>query len=91
MWNYDILTAISIRYTKEDKRKPIPQLFVGSTPLQIGSNVFGKDSKLSLRSYQVDAVNAVLREHRGVVKCATGGGKTLILAAILKALDARYV
>lgn len=39
-----------------------------------------------LRHYQIDAVLAALTRHRGIIKVGTGGGKSLIAAAILDAL-----
>ncbi|KAM9959066.1 hypothetical protein ACTFIR_000117 [Dictyostelium discoideum] len=47
---------------------------------------FLSDSNVTLYDYQVDTVNFALANHRGIIKCATGGGKTLILAAFIKAL-----
>jgi superfamily II DNA or RNA helicase len=45
-----------------------------------------------LREYQVDLARAALRERRCLLKCATGGGKTLVFTALLKALpDKRAV
>jgi superfamily II DNA or RNA helicase len=42
---------------------------------------------ISLRDYQVNAANLALANRRGVIKCATGGGKTAIFSAILKSLE----
>lgn len=40
-----------------------------------------------LRDYQIDAVRLAIQNGRGIVDVAPGGGKTLIMAAILKILD----
>lgn len=42
---------------------------------------------IKLRDYQVKAANLALANRRGVIKCATGGGKTAIFSAILKSLE----
>ncbi|KAN0030865.1 hypothetical protein ACTA71_009510 [Dictyostelium dimigraforme] len=57
----------------------------GLQPKIIDSD-FLSDTGVTLHDYQVDTVNFALANHRGIVKCATGGGKTLILAAFIKAL-----
>ncbi|KAK5584157.1 hypothetical protein RB653_005764 [Dictyostelium firmibasis] len=54
-------------------------------PKMIDSD-FLSDVDVILHDYQVDSVNFALSNHRGIIKCATGGGKTLILAAFIKAL-----
>ena len=43
--------------------------------------------EFSLYDYQVDSINCVLRNYRGIVKFPTGGGKTAIMIGILKALQ----
>lgn len=45
---------------------------------------------VTLYDYQVDVANMGLETKRGVIKCATGGGKTMIFTAILKAFQGRY-
>lgn len=47
-------------------------------------------SGVTLHDYQVDVANLALERRRGVIKCATGGGKTMIFTSILKALGDRY-
>ncbi|EGG17119.1 hypothetical protein DFA_08101 [Cavenderia fasciculata] len=42
--------------------------------------------KVTLHDYQVESINFALSNHRGIIKCATGGGKTLILASLIKAI-----
>jgi CRISPR/Cas system-associated endonuclease/helicase Cas3 len=85
------------RYTLNDQRTPMPELFAadptaGRKHKQIDeAGTLFEDVGVQLRDYQVKAVNAALQQHRGIIKCATGGGKTWILAAILKALGGKYV
>lgn len=87
------LESENLQYTIKDDRTPIQELHSGD-PSTAGSkfkqisekgDLFA-DVGVTLRDYQVLAVNEVLKQHRGVVKCATGGGKSWILAAIIKAL-----
>lgn len=40
---------------------------------------------IKLRGYQIDAIHACLREGFGIVKIATGGGKTVVICGVLKA------
>ena len=42
---------------------------------------------IKLRDYQINAIGRMLKQLRGVVKIPTGGGKTLIAGATIKALD----
>ena len=42
---------------------------------------------ITLRDYQVEAVNECLKQGMGIVKVATGGGKTVMICAALKAYD----
>jgi superfamily II DNA or RNA helicase len=96
--NFNNKNNIYFRYSVKDQRQPLKQLFKTdpvtktSKPVQIGEegDLFANHGTI-LRDYQVKAVNAVLDKHRGVVKCATGGGKSLILAAILKVLGTGYL
>jgi superfamily II DNA or RNA helicase len=55
----------------------------------VSSEIFAS-SGVTLHDYQADIANLALEKRRGIVKCATGGGKTMIFTAILKALDGRY-
>ena len=41
---------------------------------------------IDLRPYQLKAIHAMLHKKRGTVKIPTGGGKTLVAAAVIKAL-----
>ncbi|GAM28638.1 hypothetical protein SAMD00019534_118140, partial [Acytostelium subglobosum LB1] len=41
---------------------------------------------VKLHDFQVESINFALANHRGIIKCATGGGKTMILASLIKAL-----
>jgi superfamily II DNA or RNA helicase len=45
--------------------------------------------KFTLYDYQEELIQIALKEKRGVVKSPTGSGKTLIMAAIIKALSPR--
>tara|TARA_R110000824_G_scaffold253347_2_gene442239 strand:+ start:192 stop:1580 length:1389 start_codon:yes stop_codon:yes gene_type:complete len=65
-----------IPYEVEDLRKP---LHLGDTALET----------LTLRPYQEDIVQRALEEKRCIIKSPTGSGKTIILAAILKALEGK--
>jgi len=42
---------------------------------------------ITLRPYQIEAVNTCLKEGMGIVKVATGGGKTVMICAVLKAYN----
>lgn len=48
-------------------------------------------SGITLRDYQVDAANALLKKTRGIARMATGSGKTEIIAALLKCIPAKAV
>ena len=65
-----------VPYKVEDLRKP---LHLGDTTLKT----------LTLRPYQEDIVQRALKEKRCIIKSPTGSGKTVILAAILKALEGK--
>lgn len=56
---------------------------------QVTSDIFA-ESGVTLHDYQVDIANLALERKRGVIKCATGGGKTMIFTSMLKALGDRY-
>ena len=45
----------------------------------------------TLRDYQEEAVLVGVSNHRGVIQAPTGAGKTLIMAAIIKALQGRKI
>lgn len=44
------------------------------------------DEQFDLYDYQVDAINSVIKNYRGIVKYPTGAGKTAIMAGIMKSL-----
>lgn len=46
---------------------------------------------IELRDYQINNVIEMIKKRRGIVKMATGAGKTEIMAAVLKALDLQSV
>lgn len=43
--------------------------------------------KYELRDYQMGAVEAAIRDHRGIIKLPTGSGKTLVAASLIKSFD----
>lgn len=45
---------------------------------------------IKLHYFQTEVANLALKEQRGIIKCATGGGKTLIFTAMLKAMKNKY-
>jgi superfamily II DNA or RNA helicase len=45
---------------------------------------------IELHNFQTEIANLALKEQRGIIKCATGGGKTLIFTAMLKAMNNKY-
>ena len=67
-WGYDV--------ELEDKRLPAPIITD-----RIDENFFKLDN-FKLRPYQVDVVNALLEEGSGFAICATGSGKTSIVAVL---------
>lgn len=46
---------------------------------------------ITLRDYQVEAANIMIDHRRGILKMATNGGKTEVMAAIIKTLDCNTV
>lgn len=71
----EILKDHQIQYSIVDKRVPInigPELPYFGPPL---------------RDYQDEAVNNAVEKQRGIIKVATGGGKTLIIARIISKLN----
>ena len=55
------------------------------TPITLGTELpyYG----LPLRDYQLEAVNRAIQKQRGIIKIATGGGKSLVLAQIIAKLN----
>lgn len=51
-----------------------------------GTTFVNKLNTYTLRDYQEEAVKAAIKEHRGIIKVPTGGGKTLIAASIIQTL-----
>jgi len=72
-----VLEEEGVRYVLEDRRDSI-----SSSDLQ----PFGIDG-IKLRDYQINAIGQMLKRLRGVIQIPTGGGKTLIAAAAMKALN----
>ena len=72
----DFYAAKNMRPMIIDERPPIER----STPLDITNNLraIGKEA----RPYQEHAANAAVATDRGIIRLATGGGKTLIAALI---------
>ncbi|EFA77807.1 hypothetical protein PPL_09305 [Heterostelium album PN500] len=57
-------------------------------PKEVDNDLLLDDSGngVKLYDFQVESINFALANHRGIIKCATGGGKTMILASLIKAL-----
>jgi superfamily II DNA or RNA helicase len=72
-----ILTECGYTFDVIDGRE-IPTI---NQPLQLHAK--------KLRDYQEEVVEAALKAQRGVIKVATGGGKTVIAAAIVAKLNAK--
>jgi superfamily II DNA or RNA helicase len=75
-WNYDI--------ELDDRRLPQPVI-----ETQITEDYFAhveSDRPIKIRPYQVDVVNALIREGSGFAICATGAGKTIMCAALASVL-----
>ena len=49
-------------------------------------NIQWNDKKYSLREYQSKVVSNCIEKSRGIIECATGGGKTIIVAKIIQEL-----
>lgn len=71
-----ILKTFQIPINIVDKRVAIPP----GVPIVL-------DSKFNLRPYQQETVDKALRAQRGVMKLATGAGKTVIASAIIGQLN----
>lgn len=71
----EILKKHTIPYSVKDNRvKPL------YTPRDV------KIKGISLRPYQLEAIDKCLKAHRGIVQIATGGGKSFIILALAMAL-----
>jgi superfamily II DNA or RNA helicase len=44
------------------------------------------DKQFNLHDYQIEGINSVIRNYRGIIKYPTGAGKTAIMIGILKSL-----
>ncbi len=68
----------------EDQR---PKLGINSIePIQL-RNANGELQEITYFDFQEDAINAILEKQRGLVQIATNGGKTAIMAGVLKTLQ----
>ena len=74
------LDLLGISYTLDDER------------------VFGEpdfalllNSKMTFRDYQNDAIRAAITERNGMIRMATGGGKTAVMAGIIAELERKTV
>lgn len=66
---------------------PFEITYDGIEPVEYDEITENSLEVINLRDYQVNAANLALANRRGVIKCATGGGKTAIFSAILKSLE----
>jgi superfamily II DNA or RNA helicase len=80
-----ILTEANIEFDVIDKRiKPVKQQSINLIPWQT------KYSK-ELRDYQKKVVDDAIKAERGIIKVATGGGKTVIAGAIIAELNLKTI
>lgn len=71
------LNFMNIKYTIEDKRGPkIPHTIINENFINY----------VTLRDYQVEIANMAWEQERGIIKCPTGSGKTLIFTSIIKSI-----
>lgn len=68
----------------EDKRKDVEYI-----PDEI-DEMFLHEYGVGLRYYQVNSVNEVINNDKGILELPTSAGKTIISGAIVKAYDKRY-
>lgn len=59
-----------------DQRIPQPP----NTPIDISANLSSFERPINPRPYQIEAVDAAVQTDRGIIRLATGGGKTLVAA-----------
>lgn len=66
----------NVEFTVIDERKNVSE----NTPINISHNL----QKLNIepREYQINAVNEAIKHNRGIIRAATGAGKTLIIALL---------
>lgn len=76
------LKQLGVEYSVVDKRSEFKFLHdsIDDQFLNYG------DSPITLYDYQVELVNQVLKHKRGIIKAATGGGKSNVMFAICKCL-----
>ena len=72
-WRYDV--------SLDDSRKPVPLIDTRITEEWFHGKE-GMELKVTMRPYQVEGVNACLREGSGFVVAATASGKTWMVAAL---------
>jgi superfamily II DNA or RNA helicase len=66
-----------------EPRKPLPSIEVDKHIFASTKNEHGES--FVLRDYQVEAVNAALKQRNGIIIAGTGAGKTIISASMIKA------
>ncbi|XP_049849697.1 uncharacterized protein LOC126320003 [Schistocerca gregaria] len=81
----DRLELMNVEVVRDDRRVVYHQKLEHGI---VDSEILGE--AVNLHDYQVDVANLALEEKRGIIKCATGGGKTAIFTAILKAFSQKY-
>lgn len=65
--------------------EPIDENIFDDVEFPVGHHMEGK--KIILREHQVNAVNACLQNHHGLLLASTSSGKTLITAALSKSVE----
>ena len=76
------LKSLGIEYSTLDKREPFNFLRTSINE----DFLWSRENPVVLRDYQVDLVDAALKNKRGIIHAPTSAGKTLILISILKCL-----
>ena len=77
-----VLKESDINYEEIDKRAPIKY------GLSLKLN---KDSHFEARTYQAEAIDTCLKKESGIIRIATGGGKTLIIGRIAGEMNIKTV
>ena len=72
---WEVFDAYNLAYETIDVRPQVPM-----------TDMFTMSSVKSLRQYQTDIVETAAKRGRGIVKLATGGGKTVVAAAVIARL-----